>query len=192
MPNTPNLDLRPLLGTDLARQLPALLDPELTKIDTAWGRAVQVVLHGATGSVARPSGPLVIWVGSATPTNASSTDLFIDTSGGSTGDAMSIPITTVTASTFTPTSTTNGFLIRGNSSGTQTVTLPNNFSEGFNFNWRQEGAGQASFIAASGATLEEYSSNFKTAGQKAIVNLFVDSNTTGTNAKWVLDGRTGA
>jgi hypothetical protein len=58
---------------------------QLNSLVTAVGNAVEasarVVIHGATGSTARPSfGGTVIWVGTATPANAdTSKDFWIDT-----------------------------------------------------------------------------------------------------------------
>jgi hypothetical protein len=147
------------------------------------------VIHGSTPGVARPTADFVIWVGTVNPSNSTATDMWLDTS--STNGAL-INLVTVTNSTFSPTSASNETQYRGNSGSAQTVTLPNNLPAGSNFSWRQVGSGQTTFVAASGGTVFNYDSQLKTAGQGASVFLYVDTNTTGTNAAWVLEGKTAA
>jgi hypothetical protein len=193
MPNTPNLNLRPLVGSDLARELPILLTPELTKIDTAWGRVVQAVLHGSSDNLPRPSGLLVVWVGSVYPLNSTSTDIWVDPTPALATSA-SLPQMLFTAASLTPTfGTYNGVMILANSGTAQTVTLPNSWEAGGNFTYVVLGTGQTTFVAASGATLVNFAgAQYKSAGQHALVTAFVRSNTTGTNAAWQLGGDTAA
>lgn len=75
--------------------------------------------------------------------------------------------------------------------GAITCTLPNNLPAGTIVTVEQLGAGQVTFSAASGATLVNYDGHTKTAGQYAVVLLRVRTNSTGTNAVWVLEGKTG-
>lgn len=43
---------------------------------------VTAVVHGATAGTARPTGAAcVIWIGSVSPTNATSADIYLDTAG---------------------------------------------------------------------------------------------------------------
>lgn len=71
-----------------------------------------------------------------------------------------------------------------------TVTLPNNLVPGFRCTYVQSGAGQITFVPDTGATLHNRLLHAKTAGQWASVTIFVRSNTTGTNAEYVLVGDT--
>lgn len=68
-------------------------------------------------------------------------------------------------------------------------TLLSTAPAGFECTIEQLGAGQVTF---SGATIQNRSGHTKTAGQYAIVNLRVRTNTTGGNAVWVLSGDTAA
>jgi len=71
------------------------------------------------------------------------------------------------------------------------VTLPNDREQGFSFLLCQAAAGQVTFAAASGATLNSRSGYSKTAGQWSEVSLTVDTNVGGTAAVWVLSGDLG-
>lgn len=70
------------------------------------------------------------------------------------------------------------------------ATLPNNLPKGWNVIAYQGGAGQITFSAAGGALLRNRQSQSKTAGLYAMVSLLCISNTTGTNAVYVLGGDT--
>lgn len=76
--------------------------------------------------------------------------------------------------------------------GAITCTLPKDLPVGSWVEVEQLGAGQVTFVGASGATLQNRSSHTKTAGQYGVVRLYVRTNTTGTNAVWVLSGDTAA
>lgn len=54
----------------------------------------------------------------------------------------------------------------------------------------QMGAGQLTFVAGSGALMRQRLTQYKTAGQYAMVSLFVVANTGGTAAEWVISGDT--
>lgn len=69
-----------------------------------------------------------------------------------------------------------------------TVTLPRNAPVGRFVFFEQGGAGAVIFAAASGATLVNRLSYDRTAGQYALVSVFVRSNTNGMNAVWALNG----
>lgn len=100
-------------------------------------------------------------------------------------------ITTVTAATYTVLATDNAKVIRFTSATAVTVTLPNSLPAGFNALWRQVGAGQLTFVAASGGTLNNRQNHTKSAGQKAEGAVSVDSNA-GADAAWYLAGDTAA
>lgn len=103
---------------------------------------------------------------------------------------LDCPITEVTGTTYTILSTDR--VIRTTSGSSVTITLPNNLPAGRGIAVSQDGAGQVTFSPASGATLHNLDSETKTAGQYAIVGLFVKTNTTGTNAVYSLSGQVGA
>jgi len=69
-----------------------------------------------------------------------------------------------------------------------TLTLPNDLYAGFQCRVIQAGAGQVTFTAASGATRRNRSSFTKTAGQYALCNLEVISNSGGAAAEYLLSG----
>ncbi|MEJ2377828.1 MAG: hypothetical protein P8Y71_21370 [Pseudolabrys sp.] len=68
------------------------------------------------------------------------------------------------------------------------VTLPKTLAQGFSVLFCQAGAGQISFAAEAGGTLDNRGGNSKTAGQWSEVSLTVDSNGDGNSASWVLSG----
>jgi hypothetical protein len=73
-----------------------------------------------------------------------------------------------------------------------TVTLPRDLPVGFFAYLEQGGAGQVTFAAGTGATLVNRQSHTKTAGQYALVSVFVRANDGGQSAVWALNGDTGA
>lgn len=90
------------------------------------------------------------------------------------------------------TDTDSGRIIdHANGSGI-TVTLPNSAPVGFCVTYVQSGAGQVTFSAASGATLQNRQSHTKIAGQWGMVTLYVRANSGGTSAVYVLGGDTAA
>lgn len=72
------------------------------------------------------------------------------------------------------------------------VSLPNNLPVGFNVGIIQDGAGQITYNAESGATLQNRQTHTKTAGQRATVSLVVVKNAGGTSAIYNLAGDTAA
>lgn len=93
-----------------------------------------------------------------------------------------------TGTTYTLASTDTGKVVDHSNASAITVTLPNNLPVGFCCTYSQTGAGQVTFSAASGATLNSYTSKTKIAGQYAAVTIWVRSNSTGTNAVYVISG----
>ena len=69
-----------------------------------------------------------------------------------------------------------------------TVTLPRDAPVGRFVFFEQGGAGQITFAAASGGTLVNRLSYTATAGQYALVSVFVRSNSNGHSAVWALNG----
>ncbi len=81
----------------------------------------------------------------------------------------------------------NGSVVYVNKATAVTVTLPNSLPVGFNCTIVQEGAGQVTFAAASGATKQTPGGASKTAIRYGAVSLFVKSNS-GAAADWRLNG----
>jgi hypothetical protein len=69
-----------------------------------------------------------------------------------------------------------------------TVTLPKTLEQGFSVLLCQAGAGQITFAAETGATLNNRAGHSKTAGQWSEVSLTVDTNADSNSASWVLSG----
>lgn len=97
---------------------------------------------------------------------------------------------TISGTTHTLDPADNGKVHRFTSSSAVVVTLPNSLPAGFNLVWRQVGAGQLTFTAASGATRRNRNGHTKSSGQYAEGALAVDSNSGGTSAVFYLSGDT--
>jgi hypothetical protein len=97
-----------------------------------------------------------------------------------------------TGTTYTFTASDNGRQTTFTNAAAITATLPNSLPKGWNALVWQGGAGQVTLTAAAGATLRNRQSQYKTAGQYAVVSLMCMSNTSGTNAVFVLGGDTAA
>lgn len=85
-----------------------------------------------------------------------------------------------------------GKIITCNNASAITVTLPSSLAQGFNCLVVQKGAGQVTFSPAAGATRNHRQSHTKTAGQWGVCSLYVDSNSGGSAAVYVLGGDTAA
>ncbi len=72
------------------------------------------------------------------------------------------------------------------------MTLPNNLAEQFYCTPIQDGAGQITFTAASGATLHNRSGHTKSAGQYAMTQIYISANSGGSAAIYLLGGDTAA
>lgn len=94
-----------------------------------------------------------------------------------------------TGTSYTAASGDNGAIVHFTNSGSITVTLPNNLATGWTCTFVQEGAGQVTFVPASGATINNRQSQLKTAGQYGSVSATVYTDS-GTNAVYVLWGDT--
>lgn len=96
-----------------------------------------------------------------------------------------------TGSTYTLQASDKGKVIEIANAGSVTLTLPNSLPKGFACTVIQDGAGQVTFSAASGASLKNRQSHSKSAGNGAFTMLYVSSNS-GANASWMLGGDTAA
>jgi hypothetical protein len=90
--------------------------------------------------------------------------------------------------TFAPSD--NGRAVTITNASAINAILPNNIAKGWNAIVWQGGTGQISFAPATGAALRNRQGQSKTAGQYAMVSIMCMSNTTGTNAVFVLGGDT--
>jgi len=98
----------------------------------------------------------------------------------------------VSGTTVTLNGGSDGTVQRTTNGSAVTATLDATAPAGTQLAVCQVGAGQVTFAAGSGATLHNRSGHTKTAGQWATVSLYVDSNSGGSAAVWVLSGDTGA
>lgn len=92
--------------------------------------------------------------------------------------------------TYTFLATDTGKLIELGNASTITATLPNSFAVGWNCSVVQSATGTVTFSAAAGATLNNRQSQVSTAGRYAAVSLYVSTNSSGTNAVYILVGDT--
>ena len=84
-----------------------------------------------------------------------------------------------------------GKIISHTNASAITVTLPNSLPAGFCCTYVQMGAGQITFSPASGAALHNKYSHTKTAGQYSGVMIYINTNSGGTSADYLLMGDTG-
>ena len=82
----------------------------------------------------------------------------------------------------------NLLMVRSTSNSAITVTLPSDSAVGSNFSLVQSGSGQVTFVANTGATLQNDTAAFKTFAQWSVVSAFVESNIGANSANWVLAG----
>lgn len=95
-----------------------------------------------------------------------------------------------TGTSYTLLSTDSGKTVTLTNGSAITVTLPNDLAIGFECECIQGGAGQVTFTAAGGATLQNRSSHTKIAGQYGAVRLKVVTNSGGSSAVYNLAGDT--
>lgn len=95
----------------------------------------------------------------------------------------------VSGTTDGPTAADCGTTIHFTSGSGITVTMPNNITTlQCTITFIQEGAGQITFAAGSGATIHNRSSFTKTAGQWGVVDMILNTNAGGTSAVYTLAG----
>lgn len=97
-----------------------------------------------------------------------------------------------TSITYTFVSTDAGKHVLFTNASAISVTIPNSLPVGFQCSWEQGGAGQITFAAASGATLNNRQTQFKSAGQYAVGGISCKTNASGTSSVVTLYGDTGA
>ena len=97
-------------------------------------------------------------------------------------------VVSVQTDDYTLQASDNGTVILVNKATAVTVTLPNSLSPGFNCSVVQEGAGQVTFAAASGATRQSPNGANKSAVRYGTAALLVTANAGGSAADWRLGG----
>lgn len=100
---------------------------------------------------------------------------------------VSVVTRTVTAS-FSLVADDDLDLVFVNASAGVTCTLPNDRPVGTTVTIVQVGAGAVTFAAQAGGSRVARGNLFATAGQYAIASVVVYTNTTGTNALWIVAG----
>jgi hypothetical protein len=88
--------------------------------------------------------------------------------------------------------TDSGKIVDLNNGSAIAVTLPATAPVGFACTCVQTGAGQVTFASTGSGTLANRQSHTKTAGNKAMVTLYVRANAGGSAAAWILGGDTAA
>lgn len=97
-------------------------------------------------------------------------------------------LSTTAATAFTLSTADNGKVIETTAGTAVTATLSATAAAGTRVTLTQTGAGQVTFTPASGAALRNYAGYDATAGQWAVVGLYVRANSGGSAAEWVLTG----
>jgi hypothetical protein len=95
-----------------------------------------------------------------------------------------------TGTTYTLQASDAGKIVSLNNAAAITLTLPNSLGAKFVCGLYQKGAGQVSLSGAVGSTINNRSGHSKSAGQHAMMNLYVDSNSGGSSAVYVFSGDT--
>ena len=86
---------------------------------------------------------------------------------GEVGPEPSLNVTDNAGTSITLTDTDNNKIVRCTASSAVTITVPSTLAAGFSCMVIQAGAGQITFTAGSGATLNSFGNLLKTAGQHA-------------------------
>lgn len=89
---------------------------------------------------------------------------------------------------YTLQSSDSGHVLELVHSSAVTLTLPDTMPQGVTVTVMQAGAGDVTFVPAGGASLLNRSGHDKTAGQYALCTLYVQSNSGGSSAVYVLGG----
>ncbi len=100
-------------------------------------------------------------------------------------------IVSETGTSFTLSEATHGSRTTQTTNGSAvTVTCPNSIAAGVDGEVVQQGAGQVTFTAQSGATIQNRQSQFKVAGQYGVVRWKVMTNSDGNSAVYSIAGDT--
>jgi len=141
------------------------------------GQAGKIAYFDAIWKFITPNEGISLWVADE--------DLFATYNGA---NWLLDGVVTQSGSSYTLANSDNKSTMRFTSATAVTITLPNNLQTGFSVNIIQAGAGQITFTPASGATCRNRQSFTKSAGQYALCNLLIISNSSGTVAEYLLSG----
>lgn len=97
-----------------------------------------------------------------------------------------------TGTTYTVVTGDRGKMVTLNNASAITVTLPNDMPKGWTATFMQTGAGQVTFAAGAGATLNNRSGELKIAGQHGMVTVACHTNSDDSSAVFILAGDTAA
>jgi len=139
-------------------------------------------------TAAMTAGQLLIGQSSADPTPTTVTGVVAIDHTGLTTFAVVAP-TIISGTSHTVTDSDNNAQLWFTSSSPVTVTFANSISAGVSGFWSQKGSGLVTFVAASGATLTSYNSQFKSTGQYAAGGFACSANA-GSAAEVTLFGNT--
>jgi hypothetical protein len=182
-----------------------------TQDEGAGGGSNQTTLNfvgaGVTASVVGAVTTVTIPGGSGIGGSTGGTDnqlLRSDGTGGATAQASGVTlddnnavyghralVNAQTGTTYTFQESDRGKHVLLTNAGAITATVPSSLLEGWQCSWEAGGAGQITFVAGSGATLNNRSSHTKSAGQHAVGGISVKTGT-GANAVATLYGDTAA
>lgn len=132
-----------------------------------------------TGAQVRATSPTITTATLASPTATGTTTLDTTKGGGR----------IISGTSDTPSALDCGRTLHFTSGSGVTVTMPNDITAECTITFIQEGAGQLTFAAASGAAIHSFDSFTKTAGQWAIVDMILNANAGGASAVYTMAGR---
>jgi hypothetical protein len=177
------------VGTNYARMTVLFLFEGGTIADrrTAAGSGGNIRLRGGTDrTFVQFDSVDLLWV------NQTSEWIEVGRSESGAGVGNGRPVTTNAATSITITSTDTGKVIETTAGTAVAVTLAATAAVGTQLTVTQYGAGQITFAPTGSGTLRNRSSHTKSAGQYAVVTLYVRANSGGSAAEWVMDGDTAA
>ena len=148
----------------------------------AWaGQAGNLVYFDQIWKFISPNTGMILWVNDE--------NLLYSYNGSAWVAQATGKINVQTGTTYTVVTSDLGKIIECNNTAGVTVTLPNSLPSGFNFTITQTGTGLATLSPASGATLQNKDGFYRTAGQYAMLSLYITTNSSGTNAVYIMQGR---
>ena len=151
--------------------------------DDDWSGTALSVPHGGTGLTTATSDSLLTGNGTGA---LQVTGVQIDSNNALFGFKAKLNVQTGT--TYSLVAADAGKVVECNNASAITLTLPDSLPVGFSCTVTQKGAGDVTFSAGGGATLHHRQSHTKTAGQYALVTLYVSENGDGSSAVYVLGG----
>lgn len=137
-----------------------------------WTLYVSLARNPTADPILSITNGCVLLVDNSLTTTAASDSLFQGVISSDTGYRLnSSAINAQTGTTYSILGTDNGKVITFNNASPITITVPQGLGAGFSTTAIQLGTGQVGFTAASGVTLNAYSSAYKIAGQHGSASL---------------------